>query len=194
MTRLKDLLLIALILIPMACNVTDTSSTSDVIVLLNSYSSEVSKGLEKMIPYLDHFGVSFTAVDLSKDPVPSNPEEYVLAIISHPELTGNDKDLQGRLDQFLDHCSSSGTGILSFDPLLPSSLLGSSNDEPGIDPDVGELKFSEEKHYITEYHQDGESQDLFAYMSVPKMNSKNSTVLISGNDHPLLVVNSDKPG
>jgi hypothetical protein len=194
MNRLKDLLLIALILIPMACNVTDTSSTSDVIVLLNSNSSEVSKGLEKMIPYLDHFGVSFTAVDLSKDPVPSNPEKSVLVIVSHPQLTGNDKDLQGRLDKFLDHCSSSGTGILSFDPLLPSSLLSSSKDEPGMDPDVGELKFAEQEHYITEYHQAGEIQDLFAYMSVPKMNSKNATVLISGNDHPLLVVNADKPG
>ncbi len=64
MNRLRDLLLIALILIPMACNVTDTSSTSDVIVLLNSNSSEVSKGLEKVIPYLYHFGVSYTAVDL----------------------------------------------------------------------------------------------------------------------------------
>jgi hypothetical protein len=194
MNRVRDLLLIALILIPVACNVTDTSSTSDVIVLLNSNSSEVSKGLEKMIPYLDHFGVSFTAVDLSKDPVPSNPEKSVLVIVSHPQLTGNDKDLQGRLDKFLDHCSSSGTGILSFDPLLPSSLLSSSKDEPGMDPDVGELKFAEQEHYITEYHQAGEIQDLFAYMSVPKMNSKNATVLISGNDHPLLVVNADKPG
>ncbi len=194
MNRLRDLLLIALILIPMACNVTDTSSTSDVIVLLNSNSSEVSKGLEKMIPYLDHFGVSFTAVDLSKDPVPSNPEKSVLVIVSHPQLTGNDKDLQGRLDKFLDHCSSSGTGILSFDPLLPSLLLSSSKDEPGMDPDVGELKFAEQEHYITEYHQAGEIQDLFGYMSVPKMNSKNATVLISGNNHPLLVVNADKPG
>ena len=194
MNRLKDLLLIALILIPMACNVTDTSSTSDVIVLLNSNSPEVSKGLEKIIPYLDHFGVSFTAVDLSKDPVPSNPEKSVLVIVSHPQLTGNDKELQGSLYQFLDHCSSSGTGILSFDPLLPSSLLSSSKDEPGMDPDIGELKFSEEKHYITEYHKAGEIQDLFAYMSVPKMNSNNATVLISGNDHPLLVVNADKPG
>ena len=194
MNRLRDLLLIALILIPMACNVTDTSSTSDVIVLLNSNSSEVSKGLEKVIPYLDHFGVSFTAVDLSKDPVPSNPEKSVLVIVSHPQLTGNDKDLQGRLDKFLDHCSSSGTGILSFDPLLPSLLLSSSKDEPGMDPDVGELKFAEQEHYITEYHQAGEIQDLFGYMSVPKMNSKNATVLISGNDHPLLVVNADKPG
>lgn len=194
MNRLRDLLLIALILIPMACNVTDTSSTSDVIVLLNSNSSEVSKGLEKVIPYLDHFGVSFTAVDLSKDPVPSNPEKSVLVIVSHPQLTGNDKDLQGRLDQFLDHCSSSGTGILSFDPLLPSLLLSSSKDESGMDPDVGELKFAEQEHYITEYHQAGDIQDLFGYMSVPKMNSKNATVLISGNDYPLLVVNADKPG
>ena len=194
MNRLRDLLLIALILIPMACNVTDTSSTSDVIVLLNSNSSEVSKGLEKVIPYLDHFGGSFTAVDLSKDPVPSNPEKSVLVIVSHPQLTGNDKDLQGRLDKFLDHCSSSGTGILSFDPLLPSLLLSSSKDEPGMDPDVGELKFAEQEHHITEYHQAGEIQDLFGYMSVPKMNSKNATVLISGNDYPLLVVNADKPG
>ena len=194
MNRLKDFLLIALILIPAACNITDTISTSDVIVLLNSNSPEVSKGVEKTIPYLDHFGVSFTAVDLSKDPVPSNPEEYVLVIISHPEFTGNDKALQGRLDQFFDHCSSSGTGILSFDPLLPSSFLSSSNDESGMDPDVGELKFSGEKHYITEYHQAGEVQDLFGYMSVPKMNNKNATVLISGNDNPLLAVNADKPG
>ncbi len=194
MKRLKDLVLIAVILIPAACNVSDISSTSDVIVLLNSNSPEVSKGLEKIIPYLDHFGVSYTAVDLLKDPVPSNPEEYVLVIISHPEFTGNDKDLQGKLDQFLDHCSSSGTGILSFDPLLPSSFLSSSNDESGMDQDVGKLRFSEQEHYITEYHQGGEIQDLFGYMSVPKMKNTDATVLISGNDYPVLAVSADNPG
>ena len=123
MTQLKASLLIASILILTACNVTDTIRTSDVIVLLNSNSSEVSKGVEKMIPYLDHFGVSFTAVDLAGAAVPSNPEESVLVIVSHPQLTGNDLALEKKLNKFLDKCISSGTGILSFDPLLPCSLL-----------------------------------------------------------------------
>ncbi len=161
---------------------------------LNSSSPEVSKGVEKIIPYLDHFGVSYTAVDLASELVPSNSEKSVLVIISHSQLIGNDNVLKKKLDQFLVNCISSGIGILSFDPLLPSTLLSYSNNEFGIDPDVDELKFSEEKHYITEYHQAGEIQDLFGYMSVPKMKNSNANVLISANEHPLLVVNADKPG
>ena len=194
MRRLKQTLLIVPLLIFAACNVPDTSSTSDVIVLLNSNSPEVSKGVEKVIPYLDHFGVSYTAVDLADEPVPSNPEKSVLVIVSHPQLPGRDLTLEKKLNQFLDKCLLSGTGILSFDPTLPSSYLSASNAELGMDSGVGELKFSEERHYITEYHQAGEVQDLFAYMSVPKMENINATVLISGNDLPLLVVNADKPG
>ena len=194
MNQIKASLLSVSILILAACNVTDTISTCDVILLLNSNSPEVSKGVEKMIPYLDHFGVSFTAVDLVSEPLPSNPEKSVLVIVSHPQLTGDDLALEKKLNIFLDKAISSGTGILSFDPMLPSSLLSASSDESGMDQDVGELKFSEEEHYITEYHQSGEVQDLFAYMSVPKMKNINATVLISGDDLPILVVNADKPG
>jgi len=172
MNRLKDFLLIALVLCFASCQVSEPLNTSDVVVLLNSNSPEVSKGFEKIIPYLDHFGVSYSAVDLHSETVPSNPENSVLILVSHPQLCGNDNKLEEKLNQFLDKCISSGTGILSFDPLLPSSLLSYSNDESGTDPDVGELKFSEEKHYVTEYHQAGEVQDLFAYISVPRMKTK----------------------
>jgi hypothetical protein len=194
MKKLKDLFLSALVLCTGSCQVTETVNTSDVIVLFNSNSPEVSKGLEKTIPYLDHFGISFTAVDLVGEPLPSNPEKFVLVLVSHPQLSGNDKTLGKKLNKFLEKCVSSGTGILSFDPRLPSSLLSYSNDESGTDPDVGELTFTEERHYITEYHQAGELQDLFAYISVPKMKTENATALIRGNDLPLLVVNADKPG
>ena len=63
--------------------------------------------------------------------------------------------------------------VFSVDPLLPSSFLSLLNGESRMNPDVCELKFSEEEHYITKYYQAGEIHDIFGCISIPKMKNIN---------------------
>lgn len=170
------------------CRGPEQAISSDVIVLLNSKSPQVTKGTQKLIPYLDHFGVSYTTVDLAEGQLPSGSDKPALVIVSHPGIDGGDAKMAGLLDQYLKKNHEYGTGILSFDPLIPKSLLSFKGDEAEMDKDVGELVFSPEEHYITAYHKPGEVKDLFGYMTVPAMTAVNSRVLLSGNNHPLLVV------
>ncbi|MFC2087886.1 hypothetical protein ACFLSA_06990 [Bacteroidota bacterium] len=169
-------------------------NVSDVIVLMNSNSPEISTAKKKLIPYLNHFGVKFETIDIASEQVPTDPGNYALVIISHPGIISGDKDLSSELEVFVNQCQSGGIGILSFDPLMPDWLLHMSDNEYEEDQDVGELIFSEEGHYITSYHQTGEKKGLFGYMSVPKLIKKEGVVLIMGNNHPLLVVSSQGTG
>ena len=164
--------------------------SSDVVVLLNSNSSHVKSGTQKLLPYLDHFGITYTIADLA-DGLPSNSGNPALVIVSHPGIDGNDKTLAGKLEQYLGKHLETGTGIVSFDPLIPSTLLSDQGNEAGVDPDVGELVYSRTEHYITAYHQPGEVQDLFGYMAIPELTAVNAEVLLTGNSYPLLVI-SDK--
>jgi hypothetical protein len=189
-----NLALIATTGLVLNCRGPEQAISSDVIVLLNSNSPQVTKGTQKLIPYLDHFGVSYSMADLAEGHLPSGSDKPALVIVSHPEIDGNDVKMAGLLDQYLKKNHEYGTGIISFDPMVPNSLLNFKGDEPELDPDVGELVFSPEEHYITAYHQPGEVKDLFGYMNLPVMTAVNSMVLLSGNNHPLLVVAEEGSG
>ena len=176
------------------CRGPEQISSSDVVVLLNSNSSAVDRGTQKLIPYLDHLGIAYNTVDLAKDSLPSGKPTPALIIVSHSGLDGGNTTVAGLLEKYLLTNQKSGTGIVSFDPMMPSSLLNFDGDKPELDRNVGELKFSRDEHYITAYHQPGEVQDLFGYMTVPLMTPVNSKVLLSGNDHPLLVAGETESG
>jgi len=177
----------ALFAIISGCNSGKPVSASDVILLVNS-GTQAEVAITKVIPYLDHFGVKYKTIDIAMEALPSNADP-ALIIIGHSEIAP-DSDLTAQLEQYLKTCQSRGTGILSFDPLMPSNLLSQFAGNGGADSDVGELRFSEERHYITEYRNAGETKELFGYMSIPKMSvkEKEGRAIITGNDLPLLVV------
>jgi len=189
-----NLALIAATGLVLNCRGPEQAISSDVIVLLNSNSPQVTKGTQKLIPYLDHFGISYTTVDLAEGHLPSSSDKPALIIVSHPGIDRGGITMAGALDQYLTKNHELGTGIVSFDPLIPKSLLNFKGDEAEMDKDVGELVFSHEKHYITAYHEPGEVKDLFGYMTLPVMTAVDSKVLLNGNNHPLLVVAEEGPG
>ncbi len=176
------------------CRGPEQPISSAVVVLVNTNSPEVTKGTQKLVPYLNHFGISFTTVDLAGGILPPGPEKPALIIVSHPGIAANDMTMAGLIEQYLEKHQASGTGLVSFDPLLPSTLLDFTGDGPDHDPDVGELVFPAEQHYITAYHQPGEVKDLFGYMTIPVMTAEGARVLLTGNDHPLLVVAESAAG
>lgn len=194
---LQNILLFSLFIyaIISGCKNNQSINASDVIVLFNSNAPTKSVAIEKVVPYLNHFGVKSKTIDIAKEEMTSASINPALVIIGHSEiLPDGDKELAGKLEKYLNKCQSKGTGILSFDPLMPKGLLTQPGEESEKDMDVGELLFSNEDHYITEYRQTGEKQNLFGYMSIPKLSIKTGQVLLTGNDLPLLVVSSQQKG
>lgn len=177
-----------------SCQKKSSVSASDVLVIINSNSSKVKQGTEKLVPYLNHFGINFETIDLSKDSIPSTLNHYSLAIIAHSEITANSAILVEKMENLIEKGRSDGTGLLSFDPLMPSDLLSKQTEVLQKDTDVGTIRFSDEKHYITDYRKPGETKELFGYMSVPKMSVKKGQTVITGNNFPLLVVSTHQKG
>lgn len=173
------------------CDNKEAINASDVILLVNSNTAEKSAAMEKVIPYLNNFGVKFTTVDLATEEILSETNDPALVIIGH---SGIATGLTMSLEDYLNQCQSKGTGILSFDPLMPANLLTPITESLEKDPDVGTLRFSDETHYITGYRSPGETKELFGYMSIPKMSVKEGEAIITGNDLPLLVAVSSPKG
>lgn len=164
-------------------------NASDVILLINSGQPASSIAQKKLVPYLNHFGVKFQTIDLNSQSISENLDPSLI-IIGH---SGVAKIPQlDQLKSVLSHCQQRGTGILSFDPALPEDLLSMPPENMDSDKEVGAVRFVDETHYITNYRQSGETKELFGYMSLPKMTVKNGHAIITGNDWPLLVVNSEK--
>jgi len=180
--------LLILLLFLLGCQKEKLYTSSDVIVIVNSNSAEKSKNTEKIVLYLDHFGIKYRTIDLAGGEVPPDPGSYSLVIISHPEINGGDDDLASKMENFLEKCRSLETGILSFDPFMPDWLLAQDSNDYEEDQDVGALTFTEEDHYITGYHKPGEQKELFGYISIPKLILKEGEILLTGNNNPLLVV------
>ncbi len=150
---------------------------------------------EKVIPYLRHFGVNYELLDVSREDLPADPGNYALVIVAHPEIAaGGNSALRTELERYLRQCQSSETGILSFDPTLPSTLLLPGDNTDKTEPEAGAVLFSLDDHYITNYHRPGEKKELFGYMSVPRFRKKEGQVLLTVNDYPLLVADDHSKG
>ena len=68
-----------------------------VLIILNSGSSEYNKSEHYMLPYMSHFGIPFDSLDLAKADLPDNIEKYPLIILGHAKVTNSDKRLEKHL-------------------------------------------------------------------------------------------------
>lgn len=188
----KNILSLFLILplIISGCKNEEPMSASETFLLVNS-STKAEVATTKLIPYLEHYGVKYTLIDIAKTGIPAtgNP---ALVVIGHAEIANG--DMATRLESYLKKCRSKGTGILSFDPCMPTDLLSKPGEEVKKDTDVGALRFADATHYITGYRKPGETKELFGYMALPKMSVKAGRAIITGKNYPLLVVNDRSIG
>ncbi len=187
------LLLVSMILIG-AANASAKAGSMDVLVLLNTNSPQVSKAKEKLLPYLDHFGVPYSVVDLGRQNLPASVVYYALVIVSHSRLAAGDSRLKDKLDELLTAGVKAGTGLVSFDPDVPGAFLKNQSGRQSRPVDVGELKFSPAGHFITALHKPVEILELFGVMQLARFSAVNADVLVSGSNYPLLVAASAGKG
>src|SRR5690554_1296494 len=127
---MMSIVLFAVAFLGAGCNESRSIDSASVVVLLNSDLQESAVTIEKVVPYLGHFGIKHQLVDIAKEVVDSKKIDPALIIIGHNGLTNSDQnDLNSSVERFLAQCQSRGTGILSFDNTMPGSLLSQLEDE-----------------------------------------------------------------
>ena len=94
---------------------------ADSVVLVNSTSAAYQDFARYIQPYLDHFGVPYTIVDIATTPLPANLQEYALIIIGHNQLDTQHSYLDAAEQLSISSAVNLGTGLLNFDSVLADS-------------------------------------------------------------------------
>ena len=154
--------------------------SSNVLVILNSSSPAYCKGKEYIIPYLDHFGLPYSTIDISREELPEKLGKYALLIVAHKQIeTGLDRNTKSRILKAV----NSGTGLVSFD----FHFALQKEYQPVQYTETKELIFSGTRHYITAGHKLSEKLSLFGKMVLPQISVNIGNVLLTGNKNPLIV-------
>jgi len=96
---------------------------ADAVVLVNSTSPAYQDFARAIQPYLDHFGVPYTVVDVATSPVPANLPDYALIIIGHNRLDPPLSYLDASEQLLIANAVNSGSGLLNFDSVLADGSL-----------------------------------------------------------------------
>lgn len=98
-----------------------TTYRAEAVVLVNSNSTGYTDFAYSIQPYLDHFGVPYTILDIAAAPVPSSLAEYALIIIGHRNLDPARLYLDGTEQSRISTAVFNGTGLVNFDNVLAES-------------------------------------------------------------------------
>lgn len=160
------------------------------LVLINSISSSVCDAWRYVVPYLDHFGVPYTVVDLLRSPLPTNVMDYALVIVAHANLDPECRRLSLADRQALMKAIATGVGLVSFDPAYQgaSDIAGDTDALLTVAASSDTVVFADE-HPITSLH-DGQPIDLVQPLSIPPMAASSDAVLLRIGGSPLLSVHT----
>jgi hypothetical protein len=168
----------------------------NVLVLINSSQPERRYALERVLPYLEHFGVPFDMVDLRTSVLPGHLDDYALIFLAHPALDSRGVFLGSNGTSQIRDAVEAGTGLVSFDPLLSHSLLG---DLPALsellDQETrtgsGQIEISGGGHFITELHSASDILPLLDEVVVSSIPGGDILAYVdsTGSHLPLLTAN-----
>ncbi|MGD1994877.1 MAG: hypothetical protein PVI59_16915, partial [Anaerolineae bacterium] len=88
---------------------------ADALVLVNQNSAHYLDFEHYVQPYLDHFGVPYTILDISDAPVSSQLVDYAVLIIGHRQLDPDDVYLDATEEGYISAAVNAGTGLVNFD-------------------------------------------------------------------------------
>jgi len=87
----------------------------EAIVLVNSTSGDYSDFEHFVQPYLDHFGIPYTVLDIAVESVGIDIDEDALIIIGHRQLDPAHAFLDSTEECYISAAVSAGTGLVNFD-------------------------------------------------------------------------------
>ncbi|MBE9507530.1 MAG: hypothetical protein IMY86_05720, partial [Chloroflexi bacterium] len=84
-------------------------------MLVNSASPYYADFQHYIRPYLDNFGVPYTALDIAATPVEASVSEYAVIIVGHRQLDLTGAYLDATEEGYITAAVSTGTGLVNFD-------------------------------------------------------------------------------
>ena len=93
---------------------------AEAIVLVNQSSGTYSDFTRYIQPYLDHFGMAYSVVNVGAQPVPNNLGDYALIIIGHSSIDPDGSALDATEQSLISTAVNNGTGLVNFDSELAS--------------------------------------------------------------------------
>jgi hypothetical protein len=93
---------------------------SGALVLVNHASPSYADFQHFIQPYLDHFGVPYTILDIASQAVGSDVGDYALIIVGHRGLDPNLTHLNPTEQGYISSAVNAGTGLVNFDNDLSS--------------------------------------------------------------------------
>ena len=92
-------------------------------MLVNSQSPDYTPGFQHLIqPYLDHFGIPYTTLNISTTAVTAAINEYALIIIGHRNLdSGGTNYLNSTEQGYISAAVNDGSGLVNFDNALSAN-------------------------------------------------------------------------
>lgn len=160
----------------------------ETLVLTNSVTPKFRQALELVIPYLDHFGVPYTLVDLLHDPLPAALADYPLILFAHPGVDARGVALGANGRSRLRDAVRSGCGLVSFDPDLANDLFATR--APAVAATAQMLLISGGAHFITKNHPASQQlllRDSLRLPAAPAVDPLHSDILIQSGKTPFLV-------
>jgi hypothetical protein len=96
-------------------NPSSGSVRNDIVVLVNSGSSNYPDFQHYIKPYLDNFGIPYTVLDINSTPVTAAVNEYALIMIGHRQLDTSGVNLQASEQGYIVDAVNAGSGLINFD-------------------------------------------------------------------------------
>ncbi len=94
------------------------NNRADTIVLVNTMSASYQDFVRYIKPYLDHFGVPYTILDIATQPILTTIADYSLIIVGHNQLDIQGTYLDNTEQQNITNTVNQGTGLVNFDSVL----------------------------------------------------------------------------
>ena len=178
-----------------------TQYLQSALVLVNAQSPDYLDFEHFIQPYLDHFGIPYTMLDISSAPVTADVNQYALLIVGHRNLdAGETRHLTPAEEGFISAAVDAGSGLVNFDDALSADgttgrydfvadVFGFSynGETSGSDVTFG----NPATNYIIANHSNGEvittATMKLAGIILP---AAGVTSLVSGGGQPLLAVAS----
>ena len=148
---------------------------ADAVVLVNSASARYLDFRNYIHPYLDHFGLPYSVVDIRTNPVGADVGNHALLIVGHSLLDSNHVYLDTTEQNYLTLAVSNGTGLVNFDSILSDGgVTGNypyvqsifdfsyTNTTTGTSVMFLATEPSGQMHYVTARHTNGEIISLRA--------------------------------
>jgi len=92
-----------------------TIHRADAVVLVNESSPRYADFTRYIQPYLKHFGVPYSLINIASTPIPTNIGDYALIIVGHSSLDTSNTLLDATEQNLLSTAVNNGTGFVNFD-------------------------------------------------------------------------------